>query len=105
MINIIFQEGLEDQRFLRQFSINSEKLQKYVREFTPQPAESICKVPAEKIISLTRKFAETPRALIYGRMGICASTFSTLNVWAIEVLNIITGKLDRPGGEYLDRIL
>ncbi|MHA1279510.1 MAG: molybdopterin dinucleotide binding domain-containing protein, partial [Candidatus Helarchaeota archaeon] len=50
------------------------------------------------IISLTRKFAETPRALIYGRMGICASTFSTLNVWAIEVLNIITGKLDRPGG-------
>jgi anaerobic selenocysteine-containing dehydrogenase len=98
MMNIIFQEDLGDDAFLRDFTLNSEILKDHVKEFTPERAEQICRVPAEKIYALTRKFTATKRALIYGRMGICASTFSTLNAWAIEVLNILAGKLDAPGG-------
>ena len=98
MINVILQENLADQEFLAAHCTNYKSLKDFVTDFTPELAEKICKIPAEKIYDLTRKFVNTKRALIYGRMGICGSTFSTLNAWAIEVLNILAGKLDRPGG-------
>ncbi|HUX99203.1 MAG TPA: molybdopterin-dependent oxidoreductase [Candidatus Deferrimicrobium sp.] len=99
MINIIFKNQLEDRAFLEKNTLNSQALKDMVIDFTPELAEKVCDVPAAKISELTSKFANTKRACIYGRMGICASTFSTLNAWAIEVLNIITGKLDQPGGK------
>ncbi|NVM27238.1 MAG: molybdopterin-dependent oxidoreductase [Candidatus Helarchaeota archaeon] len=99
MINIILQENLADQEFLAAHCTNYESLKDVVTDFTPELVEKICKIPAEKIYNLTHKFVQTKRALIYGRMGICGSTFSTLSAWAIEVLNILAGKLDRPGGK------
>lgn len=99
MVHIIFEENLADKPFLEAHCLQFNELKELVQEFTPQLAALVCHVPAEKIYSLTRKFAKTDRAVIYGRMGLSASTWSTLNAWVIEVLNIITGKLDRPGGK------
>ncbi|MHA1384246.1 MAG: molybdopterin-containing oxidoreductase family protein [Candidatus Helarchaeota archaeon] len=98
MINLIFEENLKDKNFLKNNTKGYEKLEAAVKSFTPELAESICKVPAEKIMQLARKFVKTKRAVIYARLGTCLSTFGTINAWAIEVLNIISGKLDRPGG-------
>ena len=98
MINIIFREKLEDQDFLRNNTTYHKELKELIKDFTPELAEQICKIPKEKIYDLTRKFANTEKAVCYGRLGTCLSTYSTLNAWAIEVLNIISGKLDRPGG-------
>lgn len=98
MINIILTENLEDKKFLKNNTRGSDELKRLVKPFTPELAEKISKVPAEKIYDITRKFAKTEKALIYGRLGTCLSTFSTLNAWAIEVLNIISGKLDHLGG-------
>ncbi len=99
MINIIFKENLENQEFLEQHATHLQDLKEAVSDFTPELAEKISKVPAEKIYHLTRKFVNTKRAVMYGRMGLSASTFATLNAWAVEVINIISGKLDRPGGK------
>ena len=98
MINVILVENLEDKNFLNRNSSNYENLRELVDFFTPKLAEKICKIPSEKIYEISRKFAKTKKAVIYGRLGTCLSTFSTLNAWAIDVLNIIAGKLDRPGG-------
>ncbi|HVR31648.1 MAG TPA: molybdopterin dinucleotide binding domain-containing protein, partial [Acidimicrobiia bacterium] len=35
---------------------------------------------------------------VYGRIGTHTVTFGTLAAWAVDVLNVLTGNLDRPGG-------
>jgi anaerobic selenocysteine-containing dehydrogenase/NADPH-dependent glutamate synthase beta subunit-like oxidoreductase/NAD-dependent dihydropyrimidine dehydrogenase PreA subunit len=44
------------------------------------------------------EFASADRAVCYGRMGISTQEFGALNHWLINLLNIITGNLDRAGG-------
>ncbi len=35
---------------------------------------------------------------MYGRIGTCTQEFGTLASWLVDVLNVVTGNLDRPGG-------
>ena len=39
-----------------------------------------------------------PSAAVYGRIGTCTQEFGTLATWLVDVLNVLTGNLDRPGG-------
>lgn len=98
MMNVIFEQGLEDKEFLTTKCLGIETLKPLLTGFRPELAEACCGIPKETIRNLAIKFARTKKAVIYGRLGTCLSTFATLNAWAIDVLNIITGKLDRPGG-------
>jgi anaerobic selenocysteine-containing dehydrogenase len=66
--------------------------------FTPQRVEAITGVPAATLIELTKDFATTERAVIYGRMGVSTQRHGGLCHWLIAALNILTGHCDRPGG-------
>jgi anaerobic selenocysteine-containing dehydrogenase len=35
---------------------------------------------------------------VYGRIGTCTQEFGTLASWLVDVLNVLTGNLDEPGG-------
>ena len=37
-------------------------------------------------------------AALYGRIGTCNQEFGTLTSWLVDVVNILTGNFDRPGG-------
>ena len=39
-----------------------------------------------------------PTACVYGRIGTTTAEFGTLTSWLVDVLNVLTGNLDRPGG-------
>ncbi|MFD0656526.1 molybdopterin-binding domain-containing protein [Thermocatellispora tengchongensis] len=57
-----------------------------------------CGVPAEVIVRLARELAAAPAAAVYARIGTCTAEFGTLAQWLVDVLNVLTGNLDRPGG-------
>ena len=40
----------------------------------------------------------TERAAVYGRIGTCTQEFGTLASWLVDVVNVLTGNLDREGG-------
>jgi anaerobic selenocysteine-containing dehydrogenase len=42
--------------------------------------------------------AAAQRAAVYGRIGTCTQEFGTLASWLVDVLNVLTGNLDREGG-------
>ena len=42
--------------------------------------------------------AAGPRTAVYGRIGTSTVTFGTLTSWLVDVINLLTGNLDRPGG-------
>ena len=48
---------------------------------------------------LAHDLAAAPSAAaVYGRIGTCTVRFGTLTSWLVDVVNILTGNLDRPGG-------
>jgi anaerobic selenocysteine-containing dehydrogenase len=68
------------------------------RPFTPEAVSASCGIPAHRIRELARELAGAERAAVYGRIGTCTQEFGTLASWLVEVLNILTGNLDREGG-------
>ena len=47
---------------------------------------------------LARELAAAPSAAVYGRMGTSTVEFGTVGSWLVDVVNVLTGNLDRPGG-------
>ncbi|MFF7490960.1 molybdopterin oxidoreductase family protein [Streptomyces luteogriseus] len=75
-----------------------EELAAELREFTPEAVAEACDVEAGVIRTLARELAAAPTAAVYGRIGSCTVPHGTLASWLVDVLNILTGNLDRPGG-------
>lgn len=66
--------------------------------FTPEAVAPACDLPAAEIRALARELAAAPTAAVYGRIGSSTVEYGTLASWLVDVLNILTGNLDRPGG-------
>ncbi|MEV4216986.1 molybdopterin-dependent oxidoreductase [Nonomuraea sp. NPDC049725] len=69
-----------------------------VKHFPPEAVARRTGVPAEVIVRLARELASAPAAAVYARIGTCTAEFGTLAQWLVDVLNVLTGNLDRPGG-------
>ncbi|OWP50401.1 molybdopterin oxidoreductase family protein [Pseudomonas nitroreducens] len=57
-----------------------------------------CGVPAADIRELARAFAAAEKAVCYGRMGVSTQVFGSLCQWLVQLINLVTGNLDRVGG-------
>jgi anaerobic selenocysteine-containing dehydrogenase len=79
------------------------ELRALARDFSPATVAPVCGVPAEVIVRLARELAAAPTAAVYGRIGTCTVEFGTLAQWLIDVLNVLTGNFDRPGGVMFSR--
>ncbi|MDN3351232.1 molybdopterin-dependent oxidoreductase [Actinomadura sp. DC4] len=66
--------------------------------FAPEAVEDVCGVPAAEIRRLARELAAAPSAAVYARIGTSTAEFGTITSWLVDVVNILTGNLDRPGG-------
>ena len=101
LVNTLFTEGLVTPEKLGKLvaHLNGlEDVQRLAAPFTPERAAAICGIDAETIRQIARDLAAAPRAVVYGRMGTCTQAFGTLSSWLVDVLNILTGNLDREGG-------
>jgi len=75
-----------------------EDLRKLVRPFSPEAVEARTGIAAAEIRRIAREFAKASCAACYGRIGTCLQEFGTLSSWLVDVLNLLTGNVDRPGG-------
>ena len=69
-----------------------------LRDFTPERAAAMSGVPAAEIERVAREFAAAENAVAYGRVGVSTHEFGTVCQWAVNLLNILSGNLDRVGG-------
>lgn len=75
-----------------------ERVREAVAVFDAESMSVRCGVPAESIRQLARDFAAAERAVCYGRMGVSTQAFGTLCQWLVQLINLVTGNLDRVGG-------
>src|SRR5262245_3589548 len=75
-----------------------DQLAAVTETWTPERAAGITGVAAADIRGLARALATTPRAVLYGRIGVCTQEFGGLAAWLCYTVNALTGHLDEPGG-------
>ncbi|MEA9978362.1 MULTISPECIES: molybdopterin oxidoreductase family protein [unclassified Pseudomonas] len=96
MLNTLFEENLTRTSHLPVDGL--DVVRQSVSLLNAEAMSPRCGVPAEKIRQLARDFAAADKAVCYGRMGISTQTFGTLCHWLVQLINLVTGNLDRVGG-------
>ena len=69
-----------------------------VMAYPPEVVGPWCGVDAGAIRELAAELAAAGRAAVYGRIGTTTVPHGTVTSWLVDVLNVLTGNLDRPGG-------
>ncbi|HVG62997.1 MAG TPA: molybdopterin oxidoreductase family protein [Hyalangium sp.] len=83
---------------LAPFTDGLETVRELAREFTPERVVGPTGVPADTLRRIAREFAEAKAAVCYGRIGTSTQAFGGLCQWLINVINVVSGNLDREGG-------
>ncbi len=94
----LFDEGLVNLGRLAPHVNGLDEARAAVAPFPPEATAAGCGIPAETQRRLARDLAEAKRAAVYGRIGTCTTRFGTVNSWLVDLLNVLTGHLDREGG-------
>ncbi|MFD9909473.1 molybdopterin oxidoreductase family protein [Streptomyces sp. NPDC059063] len=96
--HVLIADGLTDPGALADHVTGLDQLPDAVRPFTPEAVAAACDVPAATLRAMAHELAAAPTAAVYGRVGASTVAFGTLTCWLVDVLNVLTGNLDRPGG-------
>ncbi|MEV4044106.1 anaerobic selenocysteine-containing dehydrogenase [Streptomyces sp. SAI-195] len=96
--HVLYEEDLVDLGALAPHVEGVGEVRHALRDFTPESVAAACDVAPEVTRALARELAAAPTAAVYGRIGSCTVPHGTLASWLVDVLNILTGNLDRPGG-------
>src|SRR6266550_6404019 len=98
LLHVVFDEKLFRLGPLAALTKGVDAIGNLVAEFPPEKVASITGVDSSQIRVLAREFASAESAVCYGRVGVSTQEFGGVCQWLINVLNIVTGNLDRPGG-------
>lgn len=103
MIHVLATEGLIDLRGLEPHVRGVATVTALSQDFSPEVVAPQSGIDAAEIRRLARDLAAAPTAAVYGRTGTCTQRFGTMTSWLIDVLNVLTGNLDRAGGAMFAR--
>ncbi len=98
LLHVLFDERLTRLGALESFTDGIEIIENLVKEFSPERVAPITGIESDQIRRLAREFAAAESAVCYGRIGVSTQEFGGVCQWLINVINIVTGNLDRPGG-------
>jgi len=100
VVHVLFEQGLVARELggIADYVNGVDDVRALAAGFSPEAVSDHCGVPADDIRTLARELAAAPTAAVYGRIGTSTVEFGTLGSWLVDVINILTGNLDRPGG-------
>jgi anaerobic selenocysteine-containing dehydrogenase len=98
MARTLLSEGRARPGRLAELCNGLDRLPGALAPFTPEVVAGPCGIPADAIRALVDELAASPAAAVYGRVGTTTQRFGTLASWLVDVLNVLTGNLDRRGG-------
>jgi anaerobic selenocysteine-containing dehydrogenase len=75
-----------------------DRLAPILRAFTPEAVATRTRIAPEVTRRIAAELIAAPSAAVYGRIGTHTVRFGTVASWLVDVLNVISGNLDRPGG-------
>jgi anaerobic selenocysteine-containing dehydrogenase len=103
IVHTLFAEGLARPGRLEGHTTGIDVVRDLAEPFTPEIVAPVTGIAAAEIRRMTRELASAESAAVYGRIGTCTQEFGTLASWLVDVVNVLTGNLDRPGGAMFTR--
>jgi anaerobic selenocysteine-containing dehydrogenase len=98
LVHTLFDEGLVRLGALAPHVKGVDEVRALAARFTPERVAARTGIDAATTRRLAREHAAAARAACYGRIGTTCNEFGTLASWAVDVVNALTGNLDREGG-------
>ncbi|HKN51752.1 MAG TPA: molybdopterin-dependent oxidoreductase, partial [Amycolatopsis sp.] len=98
LVNVLFEENRVALGRLEQHITGLDDVRELARPFTPEAVAPRTGIDAGEIRRMARELADAESAAVYGRIGTTTQVFGTVASWLVDVLNVLTGNLDRPGG-------
>jgi anaerobic selenocysteine-containing dehydrogenase len=98
IVHTLFAEKRVRLGHVADYTAGLAEIEALARDFTPEKVAARCGIPPDVIRRIARELATTERAAVYGRIGTCTQEFGTLASWLVDVVNVLTGHLDVPGG-------
>jgi anaerobic selenocysteine-containing dehydrogenase len=98
IVNVLLAEDLADPGRLAEHANGADRIEGLAAPFTPEAVAALCGIEAGEIRRLARELAAAERAAVYARIGTTTQRFGTLASWLVDVVNYLTGNLDREGG-------
>ncbi|WP_306363265.1 molybdopterin-dependent oxidoreductase [Nocardia sp. CC227C] len=95
IVHTLFAEQLTD---IRVEVEGLDEIRSAAADFTPDVVSARTGVPAATVTRIARELAAAPSAAVYARIGTCTAEFGTVTQWLVDVVNVLTGNLDAPGG-------
>jgi anaerobic selenocysteine-containing dehydrogenase len=103
LLQVLFAEGLASELDPALY-VGLDEVRALCADFTPDAVAAPTGIPASRIVALARGLAGAESAAVYGRIGTTTQAFGTLSSWLVDVVNAVTGNLDRPGGAMFPRV-
>ncbi len=98
MLQHLHVTGQFDYDYIHEHADNIEGLKQFVSAYSPDRVAEVVGIPAEKIRSLADDFAAAKSAAVYMSVGVNMGRQGTLAYWLLFCLSVVTGNLDKPGG-------
>lgn len=98
MVHVLFAEGRVRLGACEGRVRGLDQVRAIAAGFAPERVAARVGLAADEIRGLARAHADARSAACYGRIGTTCQEFGTLTSWAVDLINVLTGNLDRAGG-------
>ncbi|HEX8969356.1 MAG TPA: molybdopterin oxidoreductase family protein, partial [Chloroflexota bacterium] len=98
MLRQVIHDGLVDETYVATRTTGWEAVRQTVETYTPERAEQITGVPAERIVAAARLYGRADPSLILHARGIEHSTHGVNSCYACINLALARGQVGKPGG-------
>ena len=104
VVHVLFADDLVtiDER-LAPYVAGLDELRDVAHAFAPDAVEAVTGLSASTIRRIAHELAAAPTSVVYGRIGTTTTEFGTTTSWLVDVINTLTGNLDRRGGAMFTR--
>ncbi|MEY3493513.1 MAG: hypothetical protein RL413_931, partial [Actinomycetota bacterium] len=99
IIHVLFAEDLvRIPEHIAEFVNGLDDVRDASSAFGPEATSAVTGLEPDLVRRIARELAAAPSAAVYGRIGTTTTEFGTTTSWLVEVVNALTGNLDRRGG-------
>lgn len=98
MLNVLINEKLYDEEFVTRWTHGFAELSEHIQQYTPEWAEPITWVSADKIRAAARMFAAAKPGLLEWGCAIEHTPNCIQTIRALSMIPVLTGNIEVPGG-------
>ncbi len=102
-LNELIASGGVKQETVRKYMKNWEGVEKLARQWTPEHTERITGIAPDRLREIVAHYRKANGAALYCSTGVNMAKNSTLAFWILNVINAVSGNLDRRGGMLVSR--